>query len=141
MGSSWPAGGFWRPSDCVVVHRRDALTKSSGRDCQSCGRFLAALGLRRALATMNHIAASDAPCREPPETVLMGQDHRSLVLVRNQLDLLTCADPAGRRQAIQDQEPIERGIGISHALSQRLNRIGVPGSDHNQLARLDRGSL
>jgi putative transposase len=28
---------------------------------------------------MNHIATSDAPCREPPKTVLMGQDQRRLV--------------------------------------------------------------
>src|SRR3546814_21041924 len=35
---------------------------------------------RRLLVTMNHIATSQPPCREPPETVLMGQDHRTLVL-------------------------------------------------------------
>src|SRR3546814_18268930 len=29
---------------------------------------------------MNHIATSQPPCREPPETVLMGQNHRTLVL-------------------------------------------------------------
>ena len=48
-------------------------------DWQPCGRFLVALGQRRALVTMNHIDTSDAPCPEPPETVLMGQDQRSLV--------------------------------------------------------------
>ena len=63
-----------------VVHRRDAATKSSGREWQPCGRFLVALGQRRVLLAMNHIATSDAPCREPPETVLMGQDQCRLVL-------------------------------------------------------------
>ena len=36
--------------------------------------LVAALGQRRALVTMNHIATASAPCREPPLTVLMGQD-------------------------------------------------------------------
>ena len=63
-----------------VVHRCDALTQSSGRDCQPAGRLLVALGHRRALVTMNHIVTSDAPCREPPEAVLIGQDYRRLVL-------------------------------------------------------------
>ncbi len=43
-------------------------------------RLLVALGQRRALVTMNHIDTSDAPCREPPEAVLMGQDQCRLVL-------------------------------------------------------------
>jgi len=55
--------------------------QSSGRDWQPCGRFLVALELRRALVTMNHIATSDASCREPPKTVFIGQDHRRLVLL------------------------------------------------------------
>lgn len=38
-----------------VVHRRNALTKSSGRDGQPCGRLLAALGQRRGFSMMNHI--------------------------------------------------------------------------------------
>ncbi|MBB5708109.1 hypothetical protein FHR21_003486 [Sphingopyxis panaciterrulae] len=62
-----------------VVHRCDAPTLSSGRDWQPEGRFLAALGQRRLLVTMNHIATSQPPCREPPEIVLIGQDHRTLV--------------------------------------------------------------
>ncbi|MEO5599179.1 MAG: transposase, partial [Novosphingobium sp.] len=37
------------------------------------GGIQAALGHRRALVTMNHIATSDAPCREPPEC----RPHRS----------------------------------------------------------------
>lgn len=57
-------------------------TLSSGLDWQPCGRLLAALGLRRDLATMNHSAASLAPRREPPEAVLTGQDHRDLVLIK-----------------------------------------------------------
>ena len=44
-------------------------------------RILAALGLRRALVMMNHITTSVASCREPPKSVLIGQDHRTLVLV------------------------------------------------------------
>lgn len=47
---------------------------------QSYGRFLAALGQRRVLGMMNHITPSNASCREPPETVLMGRDHCRLVL-------------------------------------------------------------
>ena len=62
-----------------VVHRRDAATKSSGREWQPEGRLWVALGLRRVLVTMNHIITSDAPCREPPKTVLMGQDQCRLV--------------------------------------------------------------
>ena len=42
-------------------------------------RVLAALGLRHVLVMMNHITPSDAPCREPPEPVLMGQDQCRLV--------------------------------------------------------------
>ena len=63
-----------------VVHRGDAATQSSGREWQPEGWFLAALGLRHVLAMMNHITTSDAPSREPPETVLMGQDQCRLVL-------------------------------------------------------------
>src|SRR3546814_20962660 len=63
-----------------VVHRCDAPTLSSGRDWQPEGRFLAALGQRRLLVTMNHIATSQPPFREPPETFLMGLDQRNLVL-------------------------------------------------------------
>ena len=62
-----------------VVHRRDAPTLPSGRDCQPAGRLLVALGQRRDLATMSHVVTSDAPCREPPETVLIGQDHCRMV--------------------------------------------------------------
>src|SRR3546814_11463321 len=62
------------------VHRCDAPTLSSGRDWQPEGRFLEALGQRRMLVTMNHIAQSQPPSREPPETVLLGQDHRNMVL-------------------------------------------------------------
>ena len=62
-----------------VVHRFEAATTSSARDWQPEGRFLTALGLRRGFGAMNHIAPSDAPSREPTETVLMGQDHPTLV--------------------------------------------------------------
>ena len=34
---------------------------------------------RRGLGTMNHIAPSPTSRCEPPESVLMGQDHRTLV--------------------------------------------------------------
>jgi len=44
-------------------------------------RLPAALGLRCALGTMPRIAPSHAPCREPPEAVLMDQDQCRLVLL------------------------------------------------------------
>jgi hypothetical protein len=62
-----------------VVHRCEAATMSGEREWQPCGRFLEALGLRRAFGTMNHIAPAGAPCRGPPETVLIGQEHRDVV--------------------------------------------------------------
>src|SRR3546814_13781797 len=87
----------WSSDVCssdLGVHRCDAPTLSSGRDWQPEGRFLAALGQRRLLVTMNHIATSQPPCREPPETVLMGQDHRTLVLhPPNAVVTSLCTDP------------------------------------------------
>jgi hypothetical protein len=53
---------------------------SGEREWQPFRRFLEALGLRRAFGTMNHIAPAGAPCRGPPETVLIGQEHRDVVL-------------------------------------------------------------
>src|SRR3546814_11899286 len=50
-----------------VVHRCDAPTLSSGRDRQPEGLFLAALGPRRLLVTMNHIATSQPPARNRPQ--------------------------------------------------------------------------
>src|SRR3546814_6469939 len=50
-----------------VVHRCDAPTLSSGRDRQPEGLFLAALGQRRLLVTMNHIATSQPPARNRPQ--------------------------------------------------------------------------
>src|SRR3546814_5128669 len=108
----------WSSDVCssdLGVHRCDAPTLSSGRDWQPEGRFLAALGQRRLLVTMNHIATSQPPCREPPETVLMGQDHRTLVLPRSQsakfgLRFCMCAITASK-------------IGRAHVELQSLMRI------------------
>src|SRR3546814_4534630 len=87
------------------VHRCDAPTLSSGRDWQPEGRFLAALGQRRLLVTMNHIATSQPPCREPPETVLMGQDHRTLVLhPPNAVVTSLCTEPRPPLQPRRSEE-------------------------------------
>src|SRR3546814_16099983 len=81
-------------------------------DLQPGGRFLAALGQRRLLGTMNHIVPAQPPRREPPETVLIGQDHRTLVLGGVGRGAF---DPAHHQLAVLDGEahasldPIERG--------------------------------
>jgi len=76
--------GFWwfsarsvRSGD--VVHRYEDATTSEGHQKPPFGLPVPPAGLRRSVATMNHIAAS-APSRQRTGlAILIGQDHPRLV--------------------------------------------------------------
>ena len=76
--------GFWRFSarrvrSSDVVHRGEGATQSEGRRKPPAGLTVPSAGLRRSVATMNHIAASAPPRQQTGLSILMSQDHRSLV--------------------------------------------------------------
>jgi hypothetical protein len=77
--------GFWwfsarsvRSAD--VVHRNKGVTQSEGHQSPPGGLSHPPAGQRRSVTTMNHIAASTAPCQQTGLTILIGQDRRRLVL-------------------------------------------------------------
>jgi hypothetical protein len=76
--------GFWRFSARSVrrgdvVHRSEGATLSEGRQKPPFGLPAPPAGLRRSLATMNHIAASPPSRQQTGLTILIGQDHCRLV--------------------------------------------------------------
>ena len=82
--------GFWwfsarsvRSGD--VVHRHEDATPSEGHHKPPAGLTVPPAGLRRSVAPMNHIAASAPPRQRTGLSILMGQDHRRLVLTLRQV--------------------------------------------------------
>src|SRR3546814_10666297 len=80
--------GFWRFSARRlrrgdVVHRHEQATLSESRQKSPFGLPVPPAGQRRRVAAMNHIAASAPPRKRTGLTIIMGQDHPTLVLTHH----------------------------------------------------------
>jgi hypothetical protein len=81
---TYEAGFWWFSARSVrsddVVHRYEGATQSEGHQKPPAGLTGLPAGLRRSVATMNHIAASAPPRQRASLSILIGHDHPRLVL-------------------------------------------------------------